>query len=514
MEYLLGIDLGTSGLKAVVFDLEGREHGRGYVPARYLEADGGAAQQEAESWWTGCCRAIRSAVAQAGISPDRVRGIGVCGFHHCPVFVDEKTRPVRPVIVTHDRRLEETLQELSHQGILRRIAEATGSRVTMGHFPVIYRYLREKESASIAGARWILLAKDFLRCRLTGQIATELCDATGTHLVAMPGERWSEDLCELLDVPKRLLPQIGRSDRIAGQIIPEAAEQCGLLPGTPVAFGGGDSHCALLGLGVIEAGQTGLLLGTNSTLRRIFAAVPRKDDPPVWVQRHVVADLYTASASSMAGAGIMGWFKEVFCGDITRQGSEAEAYQKLDALAGSVEPGADGLLFVPYLLGERSPFYNPRARASFLGISQGHTMGHFVRGLMEGVALATANNLRVLQHLQPPARTGERCGSEYQIIRTGKSGGGLLKTWRQILCDALGCCLEIMDVSESGCLGAAMLAGMATGVYRDEKEAVSTVTHEDTVLHPDPACKAFYEVQRTKLNRAYQALEPVLYGGG
>ncbi|MCL7455420.1 MAG: FGGY family carbohydrate kinase, partial [Anaerolineae bacterium] len=365
MNYLLGIDLGTTGLKAAVFDPQGTLHGLGRSANRYLPGSPGWAEQDPRSWWAGCCQAVREAVAQAGLQPQAIAAIGVCGFHHCPVLLGEDGEPVRPVVVTHDRRLGGSLADLQASGILAEIVRLSGSQVVAGHFPSIYHLLRSEDPGALRETRWILLAKDYLRYRLTGRIGTEICDATGTHLVAMPAQEWSEALCALLEVPLHQLPEIGQPGQIAGHLSAEAAEQTGLRAGTAVVYGGGDSHCALVGLGVVGPGEAGLLLGTNSTLRASFQGPVRAQEHMVWVQQHVIPGLFTASASSMAGSSVLSWFKEVCAAEAH---DEAGAYQRLGSLAAGVAPGSEGLIFHPYLYGERSPFYNAGAGGAFLAL--------------------------------------------------------------------------------------------------------------------------------------------------
>lgn len=503
MNFLLGIDLGTSGLKAVLFDLKGNIVGRGYSANRYISIERGAAEQDPESWWQGCCKAIRDALKQRRIAPSKIAAIGVCGFHHCPVFLSKSGTPVRPTIVTHDKRLEESLKDLADSGVLAHIMEQTGSRVTIGHFPPIYHYVLDHEPEVIKASQWIILAKDYLRYKLTGVIATELCDATGTHLIAMPEQEWSEPLCDLLQIQKDKLPEIGRADQICGEVTKKASEQSGLPQGIPVVFGGGDSHCALVGLGIIDTAQIGLVLGTNSTLRVTYRDFTKMKDPPVWVQQHVVPGLFTASASSMAGASVLSWFKEVVLQGVCENVEDNKVYSELDALAAHVEPGCEGLLFLPYLHGERSPFYNPKARASFLSIGHHHGRGHFVRSIMEGVGFSIANNLTVLN---------ERAFlKEVKSIRTGRSGGSFLSTWRKILADILELPLDVVGVDEPGCLGAALLAGVGVGVYRDMSDAVAQTVQIESVTDPDRGISAMYSKKRQVFNRVYQAIEPVLY---
>ena len=502
MKSLLGIDLGTSGLKAAVFGLDGTLLGLGRAANEYLPAPEGWAEQDPRKWWAGCCEAIRQALASAHVDAAGVAAIGVCGFHHCPVFLDAKGEPSRSTIVTHDRRLGRSLAELEQSGILKKVVETSGSRVMTGHLPPIYHLVRTQDPAALDRTRWILLAKDYLRFRLTGKFGTELCDATGTNLIAMPEQDWSATLCSLLQVPRYKLPSIGRSSQIAGHVTSEAAVATGLEQGTAVVYGGGDSHCALVGLGVTGSGQAGLLLGSNSTLRASFASLVEPLDEMVWIQQHVLPGLYTASASSMAGSSVLAWFRELCLGE-GRHG--AATYLELESLAAGIPPGSDGLLFHPYLYGERSPFYNPEARGAFLGIRHWHGRGHFVRSIMEGIAFAVANCFDAIQ-----AIAGQR-HEQLSLLRTGQSGGGRLPVWRQILTDVLGQPIEVVQVEEPGCLGAALLAGVGAGQYADIQTAIHQSVRVGSRISPDPEARSYYAGRRRQFNETFHALEPILY---
>jgi xylulokinase len=502
MRLLLGIDLGTSGLKAAIFDLDGTLLGLGRATNQYVAGPAGWAQQNPRTWWAGCCKAVQAAVAQAAANAAEVTAVGVCGFHHCPVLLDAEGAPVRPTIVTHDSRLGDSLADLDRSGILEEVVRISGSRVMTGHFPPIYYLVWKQDSVGLENTRWILLAKDYLRFRLTGQIGTELCDATGTNLIAMPEQDWCDALCSLLHVPRHKLPEIGRSSQVAGYITAEAAQATGLRSGTPVVYGGGDSHCALVGLGVVGSGEAGLLLGTNSTLRASFDWPVKPSEHVVWIQQHVVADRFTVSASSMAGSSVLSWLKDMCLGS-SPEGTVT--YLDLESMAASVPPGCDGLLFHPYLFGERSPFYNPEARGAFLGIRHWHGRGYFVRSVMEGVAYAIANCFGAIQDI---AR--ER-NEAVKTIRIGESGGGRLALWRQIVTDVLGCSLEVVRVEEPGCLGAALLAGVGVGEYQDVQDAIRRTVSVASRTSPDSGSSDLYQERRSAFNATYRAIETILY---
>jgi xylulokinase len=249
---------------------------------------------------------------------------------------------------------------------------------------------------------------------------------------------------------------------------------------------------------VIGSGEAGLLLGSNSTLRASFDGFVRPLQQVVWIQQHVATGRFTVSASSMAGSSVLSWFREICFGD----GQErAESYRQLESLAASAPAGCDGLLFHPYLYGERSPFYNPEARGAFVGIRYWHGRAHLVRSILEGVAFSIANCLDAIQAI------ANKRGERVEVLRTGKSGGSQLSVWRQIIADALDHALEVVDVDEPGCLGAALLAGVGVGLYKDLPSAIQRTVQVTTRNAPDPATAALYGERRRVFNETYNTLE-------
>ncbi len=453
-------------------------------------------------WWAGCCEAVQMALAQAKVRAGQVGAVGVCGFHHCPVFLDDQGDPVRPTIVTHDKRLGKALTELEQSGILEDVVRISGSRVVTGHFPPIYHLVRTQDPQALERTRWILLAKDYVRFQLTGEVATELCDATGTHLIAMPDQDWSVDLFAMLEVPRHKLPTIGRSSQVAGYVTAKAARATGLEPGIPVVYGGGDSHCALVGLGVIGSGEAGLLLGSNSTLRASFDGLVKPLQQVVWIQQHVAPGRFTVSASSMAGSSVLSWFSGVcFEGEPLGEAT----FRQLESLAVRAPAGCDGLIFHPYLFGERSPFYNPEARGAFLGLRHWHGREHLVRSIMEGVAFSIANCMDAIQAI------ARKNGQQVTVLRTGKSGGSQLAVWRQIIADALDQALDVVEVEEPGCLGAALLAGVGVGYYENLESAIQKTVRLGSRSSPDPVSVALYRDQQSMFNKTFHTLESQLY---
>jgi xylulokinase len=500
---LLGIDLGTSSLKAGLFDRSGQALGFASVVCPIQGEEQGRAEHDPEQWWEACRIAVGRALAQVNVPPQAVAGIGISGFHHCPVFLRANGRPARPTILTHDRRLHDAWDDLCRSGVLEELTVLTGSMISPGHFPPIFHWVRQHDPQALAETSCLLLPKDYLRMRLTGQAATEICDATGTNLIPMPEREWSGRLCSLAGVPPELLPRIGTPHEICGVVQKEAAETMGLKGGTPVCFGGGDSHCAMLGLGVVDAGQVAILLGTNGTLRGCFRGLATHPRHKVWVQQHVVPGMFTASASTMAGASVMDWFCRSFCPDWLSRGVE-NGYAAVEQAVAGVAPGSDGLVFNPYISGERSPFLNPRACGTFTGIRSAHGRPHFVRAVWEGVACCLANCLDLLDEV------GTAASQPLGTIRMA-GGASRLTAWCHIIAGIVGRPITLVGRPDAGCLGAAMLAGIATSVYSGFDDAVTACLPGGTTVEPCPEEGETWRELRERFNRLTQIIGPEFF---
>ena len=496
-DLLLGIDVGTSRLKASVFDRSGNLLAQASRPSGYLPLPDGEREQDPEQWWQNLCEVLAEILGRPDIAPQRISGIGICGFHHCPVFLKADGRPARPVILLHDPRLAASRQELAQSGVLAEIEQLTRSMVSAGHFPPIFHYVSGHQPRRLAEVRWILLAKDYLRFRLTGRIGTEICDATGTNLIEPGQNGWSDRLCGLLGVPAEALPPIGGPAGIAGHVTAAAGMETGLSTGTLVVHGGGDSHCALLGLGCVEDGDTGLLLGTNSTLRTVFSQFVSHPRISLWVQHHVAPDRYTVSASSMAGASVLNWFRQRFC---PQSEGDGEAFRQMELLAEQLPAGSDGLTFLPYIHGERCPFYDPDASGAFAGIRHHHGAEHFLRSVLEGVAVNIADCLDLIGQCAAPRAT------RIDSLRLAGGGSGM-GLWHQIISDCLDLPIHVMSTQEAGTLGAALLAGIGTGLYAGYDEAISAAVRIERTIEPIAGNVAAYHALRLRFTDLREGMQ-------
>ena len=463
----LGIDLGTSGVKAAVFDERGVCHATGFSSlSRLASFPAGRDIHDPRAWWAGMATAIRQALSGMPQSA-ALKGIACCGFHHVPVFLDASGEPAMPVIMMHDGELPAFRQKLSLDGRLDQFHETTRSLVSSAHLPSI-----TEASRSLFADRWdlvrhVLMSKDYLRYKLTGKIGTEICDATGTNLIPLGQEEWSEELASSIGLDRNWLPPIATPTEVAGELLPTPADELGLAAGIPVFYGGGDSHCALLGLGCIEEGSSAILLGTNCTLRTVFDREVYDPQVRLWRQRHVVPERWTMSASSLSGASVLQWVCSTFRCDGDVQENASDPMEKACS---------EGLYFLPFIHGERCPFHMPDASGMLVGLRAIHTPAQILMAAREGVCF----NLRTCWEIMEGIYRGEK-GRYLGDLRVS-GGGSQDAVWIQLIADILGRELESMQSGFVGCLGAAMLAALGVPVFAN---------YEDAVKHMVPTGRRF-----------------------
>ena len=470
MACFLGIDLGTSRVKAAVFDSQGACLGNGQAELARLDGHPvGRHFHDPRQWWDNTVAAARKAMAKLGPT-DELKAIACCGFHHVPVFLDADGEPAMPVVMMHDSELPAFRQKLKQDGRLEMFHKITRSLVSDSHLPSIAEAVRSMFGPEWRTVRHVMLGKDYLRYRLTGRIGTEYCDATGTNLIAADATSWSAQLCDCLGIDVNWLPAIAHSADLAGELIPDAAEALGAPVGVPVFYGGGDSHCALLGLGCIEPGDSAVLLGTNCTLRTVFDKPTYDPEIRVWRQQHVVPDRWTVSASSLAGASVIEWARNVLAAE------EPDAASKDNAELAC----AKGLYFLPFIHGERCPFHDSQATGSFRGLDSCHTSADMLQAVKEGVSFTFKMCWEIVCSLS----SGDGGKMSCPVV---SGGGSRDRSWIQLIADVLAGDVRCAQGSWAGCLGTSMLAGIGSGVFANCEEAVGRAAAKATPVLPSPA---------------------------
>ena len=475
MTALVGLDVGTTGVKAIAVGPDGSvlataEHGYPLSTPRP-----GWSEQDPEDWW----RAAEAALDEVSAGHD-VAGIGLSGQMHGLVTLDEADRVVRPAILWNDQRTAAECEAIEERIGLDRLMELTGNRALPGFTAPKLLWMRANEPDAYGRIARICLPKDYVRLRLTGSWAIDAADASGTLLLDVAGRRWSDEVLDALEIPAGWLPPVLESPAVSGST----------TGGIPVAAGAGDCAAAALGVGVDGPGPASIVLGTSGV---VFAALPayRPDEHArVHVFCHAVPAAWHAMGVMLSAAGSLQWLHDVVAPD--------SSFDALVAEAERWDPGAEGILFLPYLQGERTPHADPDARGAFTGLQLRHDRGALTRAVLEGVAFGLRDSLDLLRGL----------GVEVSSARAS-GGGARSELWLRICASVLGVPIERTVVDEGSAFGAALLGGVAGGVFADVHEAVAACVRTTGVVEPDADWQARYAELHGRYRELYPALRPI-----
>ena len=481
----LGIDVGTSALKGVLVAADGTIVATASADYPLATPRPGWSEQDPELWWAACGRVCRELATTPGVT---IAAVGLSGQMHGSVFLDRHGAAFRPALLWNDARTGAECAEIERRIGTDRLLAITGNRASAGFQAPKVLWLRTHEPEQAARIAHVVLPKDSVRHRLTGELATEPSDASGTLLLDLARRQYSEELLSVCDIPRAWLPGILPSAAVSGRLSADAAAHTGLAVGTPVVGGGGDNACAAIGAGVIDAGSGVCSLGTSGTLF-VHANAPLID-PQGGLNGFCAAtpDGWHAMGVVLSAGGALRWYRD-----------RIEPGQGFDALLADladVPPGADGLLFLPYLAGERSPHLDPAARAAWVGLSLAHDRRHMARAVVEGVGFALTDCLDRMRKLgcEPPA-----------LVLVG--GGAASPVWRAILAAQLDLTLEARAAQEGPALGAALLAGVGIGLWPTLDAATArAVPRTGDRLTPDPELAACYRALKPRWRALYPAL--------
>ncbi|MCL6614243.1 MAG: xylulokinase, partial [Firmicutes bacterium] len=483
MDCLLGIDIGTSGTKAILVAPDGRVLGAGLAEYELLIPRPGWAEQNPSDWWEATVAATRRAMARAGAKPEDVLGIGLSGQMHGSVFLDGGSRVIRPAILWCDQRTAEQCRAITERiGAERLLALVANPALTGFTAPKIL-WLRENEPENYARVTKVLLPKDYVRYRLTGAFATEVSDASGTLLFDVANRRWSEEVLAALEIPRGWMPDCFESPVVSGRLSEEAAAALGLLAGTPVVGGGGDNAAGAVGNGIVRPGVISVSIGTSGV---VFAHAERPIRDPegrLHTFCHAVPGKWHLMGVTLAAGGSLRWFRDTLARPevAEAEGRGCDPYEVITEMAASVPPGSEGLIFLPYLAVERTPYPDPYARGVFFGLSLGHTRAHMARAVLEGVAYSLNDCLQLMRAVDVPIT---------EVRATG--GGARSRLWRQIQADLFDVEMVTINATEGPAFGAALLAGVGTGVYPSVEEASAATTRRVETTRPDPGRGEIY----------------------
>ena len=487
--YLLGVDIGTSSCKTAIFDPDGKviAQGGSEYPVSYPEK--GWAEQDPADWWNGICRAIREMIGEGSINPADIAGIGIDGQSWSAIALDRNGNVLCPTPIWTDTRSEAICRETAERLGEEKLFGLYGNPVSPCYtWPKILWY-RKNRPEVFEKTEKILQSNSYIAYRMTGEITQDLSQGYGLACFDMRKGCWDDDACEALGIPRKLLPEIVNCHQVIGRLTKEAAEQTGLKEGTPVVAGGLDAACGTLGAGVVSPGQTqeqGGQAGGMSICIDQYAA-----DPRLILSFHVAPGQWLLQGGTTGGGGALKWLRETMCPELS--------FAEMSELAEQAPAGSGGVTFLPYMAGERSPIWNPKACGVFFGLNFGVTRGQMIRACMEGVAYALRHNLE----------TAEAAGAKAGILRA-MGGSANSRIWTQIKADVTGCGIEVPASDTATTLGAAILAGVGTGVYQSFEEAAERTVSVKKTYTPNAEMKAVYDSGYEIYRKLYPALEELM----
>lgn len=487
----LGIDVSTTGAKALLIDDKGAVVATATTPLTLSTPKPLWSEQDPHEWWSGTAKSIRSVLVEAGAKGSDVAAIGLTGQMHGLVLLDADRKVLRPAILWNDQRTARECDEIrTRMGGREALVRVTGNDALTGFTAPKILWVRTHEPAVYDKARLVLLPKDYVRLRLTGVAAMDKADGSGTLLFDLAARNWSKEVLSKLEIPAAWLPPTFEGPEVTGKITDEAAAETGLAAGTPVTAGGGDQAAGAVGAGAVTPGVIALTLGTSGV---VFAST---DKPLVEPQGRLHAFCHALPATwhfmgvTLSAAGSLQWYHDTL--------AKSESFDALMTEAAEAPAGSEGLLFLPYLSGERTPYPDPLARGSFVGLTVRHKRAHLTRAVLEGVAFSMRDCFGLL--------AGAGLGAVGEVRVAG--GGAKSPLWRKICASVLGVDLVTVNSTEGGAFGAALLAGVAGGAWADVPAACAAtiaVTGRDV---PDPAWRAAYDRLYPEYQALYGALKP------
>lgn len=494
--YLLGIDIGTSACKIAIFNRTGEvvAAATGDYPVYYPKT--GWAEQNPEEWWPAVCGAIKAALEKGHILPEEIAGIGVDGQSWAAIAVDKDGRVLTNTPIWLDTRAKDICDELNEKIGEHEIFERAGNSLQPSYTTAKIIWYQRNMPEVYEKTEKILQCNSYIAYKLTDQMTHDMSQGYGLHCFDLRTGKWDEEMCEKLGIPMRLLPDIYPCHAVIGTVTERAAEETGLAVGTPVVAGGLDAACGTLGAGVLHPGQTqeqGGQAGGMSICTDTYQA-----DPRLILGYHVVPGMWLLQGGTTGGGGVMRWLEREL-GAYERSIGKEQGVSSLDIfneLAEAVHPGSDGVVFLPYMSGERSPIWDPKAKGVFYGLDFSKTKGHLIRAAMEGVAFALQHNLEV----------AEQAGARVEVLRaTGGSANSLL--WTQIKADATGKPIEVSASDAATTLGAAILAGVGVGMYESFEEAVELTVTTRRYHQPAPEHEEIYQQNYRIYRELYEQLK-------
>ena len=493
---LLGIDVGTGGTRAVLIDTEGV-----VIAARtsehkpFASPKTGWAEQDPHDWWRATCEAIRELLRESATPASEIAAVGFSGQMHGAVLLDSAGGVLRPALIWCDQRTAEEAAELTAQLGESQIINWTCNPALTNFTLTKLLWVRKHEPHLFERFHTLLLPKDYVRYRLSGQYGMDVADASGTLLLDVTNRRWSTEMAHATGIDPRCLPPLFESPDVCAAVSKAGAEATGLLEGTPLVTGAGDQAAGAVGMGIVRPGSVHATIGTSGV---VFAATDRPAlDPKGRLHTfcHAIPGRWHIMGVTQSAGLSLRWFRDNF-GALADDGRDP--YERISDEAAAVPPGCDGVLWAPYLMGERTPHLDPEARAALVGLAANHGRGHVARAIMEGVAFSLRDSFSIFGEMKVPVTT----------IRLG-GGGARSKLWRQIQADVYGHSVELLQAEEGAAYGGALLAGVGAGVWSSVDEACEVSVRVDHEVKPNPATKPLMDQQYEIFRRLYPALREI-----
>src|SRR5450755_571021 len=495
--HLLGIDVGTGGTRALIIDQQGKivaaatENHEPFASPKI-----GWAEQKPEDWWRACGIAVRKALSGGNLTGADIACVGFSGQMHGAVMLDEADAVVRPALIWCDVRTEKQCEELTRKIGAERLIQLTCNPALPNFTLTKLLWVRENEPTNWDRVRSIMLPKDYVRFRLTGQKAIDVADASGTLMLDVAKRRWSSEVLQAAEINVSLLPALYESQDVCGQISHDGAAATGLRAGTPVVAGAGDQAAGATGMGIVAPGSASATIGTSGV---VFAATDRPAlDPKGRLHTfcHAVPGRWHVMGVTQAAGLSLRWFRDRFECPCSKPGGDP--YEKLTAEAATVPAGADGLLWTPYLMGERTPHLDAEARGALVGLTASHTRAHIVRAILEGVAFSLKDTFTIFAEMNVPVKR----------IRLG-GGGARSPLWRQIQADVYRHAVEIVEAEEGAAYGAAILAGVGARIWPSVDAACESVVRVVDRIPRNPANAEVMEKNYAAYRRIYPAMKSI-----
>lgn len=498
MNYLIGIDIGTSATKTVLFDETCQVIQSASQEYPLYQPQNGWAEQEPLDWYRAVVRTVKKVVQESGVPAEAIKGIGLSGQMHGLVMLNEANEVIRPAIIWCDQRTGKECEEITRRVGAKRLIEITANPALTGFTASKILWVRNHEAENYKACRHILLPKDYVRFRMTGDYATEVSDASGMQLLDVPNRCWSKEILEKLEIDESLLPKVYESPEVTGHVSEEFAEKTGLTTATVVVGGAGDNAAAAVGTGIVEDGRAFTTIGTSGV---VFAhtSEPRIDPkgrvhtfccavPGCW---HVMGVTQAAGLS-------LKWFRDTLAEKYKDEAvlKGVDSYDLINQDVAKVPIGSRRLFYLPYLMGERTPHLNPDCRGVFFGLSAIHTKADMLRSVMEGVSYSLLDCFDVLKEMKVDVQEMMACG-----------GGGKSRIWRQMLADMYACEVKTIKAQEGPALGVAILAGVGAGLFPDVPTACRQFIQQDTWCQPEPSAHAYYEKGHKLYQKLYSQLK-------